>query len=436
MKYEIADTTIPYEVAERDGRHLLADTTIFYGVAEIVWDVDVAGVSAPVNTGLPALSGFSGPYVGETITTSNGTWTGSPTSYAYQWQADGVDISGETSSTYTATQAVYGQAITCEVTATNAGGSTMAESAATSAVTTYWYATRAGASDKYLQNSSGQLTDTGASAYDYSGAGASNEVRCEVLDSTGAVVLLGDSVGTPYMYDVTNGQSIGSVEGVPATNRDDGFGPGSSSNRGTLSPPASGSTFAIYFNNNGGGGNTGLLSRTGSGGFNIFCNNDGNVVVQLKNNSDSNLYNSVIAASGTDDIDHVLIVEYDNDTPGSGTGTLNIELWRLDTNVRTTNVSTTYTSSAFTPTKDCYLAVTKGGAGYPDSDLKIDFFTGTKLITSGGYTDLTDASPDPSAGGSRTNEIRGLRTGVYNPADTTELIWVGGAGSDVTAGGP
>ena len=67
--------------------------------------------------------------IGQTLSTTDGSWTNSPTSYSYQWQRDGVDISGETSATYTVVAADIGPGtagigtgITCLVTANNAAG--------------------------------------------------------------------------------------------------------------------------------------------------------------------------------------------------------------------------------------------------------------------------------------------------------------------------
>jgi hypothetical protein len=64
----------------------------------------------PVNTVLPAISGT--PEHGQTLTTTNGTWTGTtPITYTYQWRrcdaagASCVDIAGATASTYVVQQA-------------------------------------------------------------------------------------------------------------------------------------------------------------------------------------------------------------------------------------------------------------------------------------------------------------------------------------------
>ena len=86
---------------------------------------DIIGATAPVNTVAPEVSGI--PYVGELLTTTGGTWTGTPTSFSYQWKR-GVTNIGTNANTYTLVSADAGLNITCVVTATNATGSTPATS--------------------------------------------------------------------------------------------------------------------------------------------------------------------------------------------------------------------------------------------------------------------------------------------------------------------
>ena len=83
--------------------------------------------NSPVNTVAPVISGTQ--VVGSTLTSTTGTWTGFPT-YTYQWYRGASLISGATSSTYTLVQADAGNTsnITCQVTATNVVGSTIATS--------------------------------------------------------------------------------------------------------------------------------------------------------------------------------------------------------------------------------------------------------------------------------------------------------------------
>jgi hypothetical protein len=91
----------------------------------------VSGVAPalPVNTVAPVVSGTA--VVGQTLTTTNGTWTNSPSSFSYQWFRGATQI-GTKASTYTLVSADAGQSVTCRVTATNAGGSANATSKALS----------------------------------------------------------------------------------------------------------------------------------------------------------------------------------------------------------------------------------------------------------------------------------------------------------------
>jgi hypothetical protein len=87
---------------------------------------------APVNTVAPVVSGFI--LENATLSTTNGTWDNTPTSYTYQWKSDGSSIVGATSATYTLTAGEVGTVITCAVTATNAGGDATQASNATEAI--------------------------------------------------------------------------------------------------------------------------------------------------------------------------------------------------------------------------------------------------------------------------------------------------------------
>ena len=92
------------------------------------------GIGAPVNTVAPVVSGTA--IVGNTLSTTNGTWVNSPTSYSYQWQRNGTtNIGGATSSTYVLTSADVGSTINCRVTATNSVGSSTANSNSTASIT-------------------------------------------------------------------------------------------------------------------------------------------------------------------------------------------------------------------------------------------------------------------------------------------------------------
>lgn len=95
-------------------------------------------LASPVVTGTEAL--------GQTLACSTGSWGNSPTGYAYQWfraslfdgepvTVDGLltgdPISGATSSSHLLVAGDANQRLYCEVTATNAAGSSLAQSAVT-----------------------------------------------------------------------------------------------------------------------------------------------------------------------------------------------------------------------------------------------------------------------------------------------------------------
>jgi hypothetical protein len=79
-------------------------------------------LGSPYLLSAPVASGTA--QVGETLSTTNGTWQGVATiTFTYQWRRDAVNISGATSSTYVLVAADYTTDVDCVVTAANALGS-------------------------------------------------------------------------------------------------------------------------------------------------------------------------------------------------------------------------------------------------------------------------------------------------------------------------
>jgi subtilisin family serine protease len=92
----------------------------------------------PANTAPPVVTGTA--QSGQSLSASTGSWSGSPTIYAFQWQrcdAAGAacsSVSGATAASYTLTDTDVGSTMQVVVTATNSGGSASASSAATAVV--------------------------------------------------------------------------------------------------------------------------------------------------------------------------------------------------------------------------------------------------------------------------------------------------------------
>ena len=94
--------------------------------------------ASPANSVLPVVNGSA--VEGQTLTASTGTWSGSPTSYSYQWEDCNTageacsNITGATSASYKLAAGDVGHTLRVVVTATNAGGSGKASSAASATV--------------------------------------------------------------------------------------------------------------------------------------------------------------------------------------------------------------------------------------------------------------------------------------------------------------
>lgn len=96
-----------------------------------------ASAAAPANTSPPTISG--NVKVGQTVTVSNGNWSGSPTSYTYQWQrcssaTSCTDITNAVGQSYVVRNADGGMRLRAQVNALNADGKGTASSDVTSIV--------------------------------------------------------------------------------------------------------------------------------------------------------------------------------------------------------------------------------------------------------------------------------------------------------------
>ena len=99
----------------------------------------IASNAAPLNnTARPTITGTA--RVGEELTATEGTWTGNPTSFAFQWQRCNIDavtcldVTGATGRTYGVRLADLGFRLRVQVTARKDGRSGVASSAPTAVV--------------------------------------------------------------------------------------------------------------------------------------------------------------------------------------------------------------------------------------------------------------------------------------------------------------
>jgi 6-phosphogluconolactonase (cycloisomerase 2 family) len=77
-------------------------------------------VAVPAETAAPVISGE--PTLGARLRCSQGSWTGLPSAYGYQWSRNGVPLQGADQATYAVLEIDEGSTLTCAVTAANSAG--------------------------------------------------------------------------------------------------------------------------------------------------------------------------------------------------------------------------------------------------------------------------------------------------------------------------
>jgi len=93
-----------------------------------ICDIGAVQDQPAVNTAAPGITGTG--QVGQTLTCSQGSWTGDLLTFGYQWLRGGSAIGGANQPTYTTVSADGGQQLTCQVTANAPGGNASSTSAA------------------------------------------------------------------------------------------------------------------------------------------------------------------------------------------------------------------------------------------------------------------------------------------------------------------
>lgn len=106
----------------------LAEGSVVPDVAVLI----AKAVSTPFNTVRPTITGTA--QVGQTLTSTTGTWKGTGNTYGRRWTADNVTIPGATAATYVPVVGDVGKLIRVVVSATNASGTADATSNPTAAV--------------------------------------------------------------------------------------------------------------------------------------------------------------------------------------------------------------------------------------------------------------------------------------------------------------
>lgn len=224
----------------------------------------------PSNTAAPAVSGNA--WDSFSVSTTNGSWSNSPSSFTYQWQSSPTgsvwtNIAGATSSSYTVARTDIGNQLRAQVTATNGSGSSNAVSAASSAVVetgNIWVSTTG--NDGTCAFSSPRIIDPGGG----SDCATLNKAYSLVADGTAATVAV--ACGTFAAAQTFSGSRTGGVVSYqPASSGCVTFSPGLTTSGPTISIGSSDYITMDGFNLESacGEASTGCTVTGTGGGFNV-----------------------------------------------------------------------------------------------------------------------------------------------------------------------
>jgi thermitase len=169
----------------------------------------IIGCGAPTNTALPTISGTATQ--GQTLTTSNGTWTNNPTTFQYRWNrcnssgASCSQISGASGQNYLLVAADVGFTLRAAVTAKNSVGSASATSTQTAVV----QASSGGSGIALVQSGSvqGSASKSISKAFGRANTAGNLIIAFVRMSTTTQTVTVKDSLGNTYADAVSQTQT-------------------------------------------------------------------------------------------------------------------------------------------------------------------------------------------------------------------------------------
>jgi len=179
--------------------------------------------AGPLNTVAPLVTGTA--TVGQTLSTTNGTWTGTPTIiFTYQWQRNGDNISSATSSTYILVDADAENPIRCVVTGTNSAGTNLANSNATSNVSPIapgapTIGTATAITTSATVTFTAPVNNGGSTILSYTATSSPGGLTGTVTQSSsGNITVTGLTIDTSYTFTVTATNIMGTGSPSAASN--------------------------------------------------------------------------------------------------------------------------------------------------------------------------------------------------------------------------
>lgn len=262
------------------------------------------------------------------------------------------------------------------------------------------------AADLYLQDSVGQITDSGSPDYNYP------DLRIDTYGSDGNALAATDEVGTPYLRDAVTNTGYGTVVGLPATERATGLDAMGVSDGVTGIDLSACEAILIEFTHVVGSVWYALRADTGPGdGWSFKCRSSGRISFETWV---SGVATPVVTMTGiTNGTRWAALMSR------TASGTYGVATFAMDGTVNADNVGASAPDT---------------GPGILDTSL-LAVSAGNSIHRVRGWTSaLSIAGATAVLNGSTTSgwsvDLDGLLTGVRDPADATRLIYSGGAGSN------